>query len=238
VGRVQQDGFTFDIIEKPSIPRDSVDVRIVSAITVMTQVSPTRRPWPLAKRLLDIAFVGAAALPILFVAPLIAAAIYLEDRGPVFYAHKRTGKDGKTFKMLKFRTMVPDAEQRKAELLQLNECRGSFKMKNDPRVTRVGRFLRTTSLDELPQLLNVLFGEMTLVGPRACSVPLEDYTPAQLKRLEVAPGIVGPAQVWIRHAHFDEKVELELAYLERQSARLDLYILLRAVLVLLRPNGV
>jgi lipopolysaccharide/colanic/teichoic acid biosynthesis glycosyltransferase len=139
--------------------------------------------------------------------------------------------------MLKFRTMAPDAEERKKELLSLNECHGSFKLKNDPRITRVGKFLRATSLDELPQLLNVLLGHMTLVGPRACSVNVKDYSAAQLRRLEVAPGVVGPAQVWIRHAHFHEKVELELAYLDHQCAKVDLYVLFRAAIVLLRPNG-
>ncbi|AZQ69539.1 sugar transferase [Silicimonas algicola] len=195
-------------------------------------------PYPFLKRVLDLAFVAAAAAPLTIIAPFIAAAIYLEDRGPVFYAHKRTGKGGKTFRMLKFRTMVPDADERKGEIIHLNECRGSFKMTNDPRITRVGRFLRVTSLDEIPQLLNVLMGHMTLVGPRACSVPAQDYAAYQLKRLDVAPGVIGPAQIWIRHAHFDEKVELELVYLDRQSLKLDIYLLFRALLVLLRPNGV
>jgi lipopolysaccharide/colanic/teichoic acid biosynthesis glycosyltransferase len=238
MGTVQQDQFSFEVVKGVSVTQSSVAARVSNAVALMGRVSPKRKPWPIAKRALDLAFVTAAAAPLIIISPMIALAIYLEDRGPIFYSHERTGKGGKPFRMLKFRTMVPNADERKHELLHLNECRGSFKMKNDPRVTRVGRFLRATSLDELPQLLNVISGHMTLVGPRACSVPVRDYTPSQLRRLEVAPGVVGPAQIWLRHAHFDEKVELELAYLDRQSAKLDIYLLLRAVLVLLRPNGV
>lgn len=142
---------------------------------------------------------------------IISLAILMTDGSPIFYVQTRIGRNGVPFQMYKFRSMVRNAHEMQAQLAQHNECRGGlFKMRNDPRVTRIGRILRKTSLDELPQLMNVAKGEMTLVGPRACSVPLEMYTHAQRERLTVRPGIVGPAQVWLRHGDFDEKTELEL----------------------------
>jgi len=171
----------------------------------------------------------ASALLLLAVSPLLlvaALAIVLEDRGPVLYRQRRVGKDGEEFELLKLRTMVVGAERIGAGLA-VNE--------GDPRITRVGRLLRRLSLDELPQLWNVLRGEMSLIGPRpTLSYQVERYTPRQRRRLDVKPGITGWAQVHGRaKLPWDERIELDVWYVEHQSLWLDLQILLRTPLALL-----
>ena len=157
----------------------------------------------------------AVASPVLAAA---AAAIKLEDRGPVLYRQRRVGRGGEEFELLKLRTMVVGAEAKGAGLA-VNE--------GDPRITRVGRLLRRLSLDELPQLWNVVRGEMSLVGPRpTLAYQVERYTPRQRRRLEVEPGITGWAQVHGRAAlPWDERIELDVWYVEHRSAWLDLKIL-------------
>jgi exopolysaccharide biosynthesis polyprenyl glycosylphosphotransferase len=185
-----------------------------------------------AKRLLDIAggAVGLAvvALPM----SVIAALIWLDSPGPVFFRQTRIGLHGRPFSMLKFRTMVVDAEARRPELGEHNEIAGyAFKLTNDPRTTRVGRFLRKTSLDELPQLWNVLRGEMSLVGPRP-PLPAEvaDYDLWHRRRLSMTPGITGLWQVeGRREANFDRWVGYDLDYIDRWSFWLDLKILARTI---------
>lgn len=192
-----------------------------------------------AKRVFDIAFISAA-LPILIpILVVIAIAIKLESRGPVFYAHRRTGYLGAPFFMYKFRSMQENAEALRVSLAHLNEATWpEFKLTKDPRITRVGQFLRTTSLDELPQLFNVLKGEMSLVGPRACSAQPEDYKPWQLHRLSVTPGIAGPAQLSCRHAPFDEKCRRELDYIAHQSLAKDVALLFKLLVKLsTAPDG-
>jgi len=204
------------------------------------KAGPSQGPlYKVTKRTLDIV-VSASALAIFApVILLIAILIKLESKGPVFFAHRRTGRHGKRFNVFKFRTMVVDAEARKAGLAHRNELKWpDFKVTNDPRVTRVGRFLRRTSLDELPQLFNILRGEMSLVGPRPCSITLDKYEQWQKRRLDVTPGLTGPAQVWRRHADFWDKCELDIAYIECRSLRLELYLIYRtAVMVFLSPTG-
>jgi lipopolysaccharide/colanic/teichoic acid biosynthesis glycosyltransferase len=142
--------------------------------------------------------------------------------------------------MFKFRTMVPDAEELKKELAHLNELQWpDFKITNDPRITRMGRFLRKSSLDELPQLLNVLRGEMSLVGPRPTSFSAQTYDLWQTERLDVLPGLTGLWQIIGRGSmEFDERVRLDIAYIERRSLSLDIQILFRTVLVaLIRQEG-
>jgi exopolysaccharide biosynthesis polyprenyl glycosylphosphotransferase len=192
------------------------------------------------KRLIDIL---AAALLLLLLAPvfaLIAIAIKLDSRGPVLFRQTRSGKDGVPFAFLKFRGMVADAEARRAALEALNEAQGPiFKMKRDPRVTRVGRVLRRTSLDELPQLWNVLRGEMSLVGPRP-PLPSEvaKYEPWHRGRLAVKPGLTGLWQVSGRNLlSFDAMVRLDCAYIARWSLWLDLRILLQTVLAVSFMRG-
>ena len=171
-------------------------------------------------RTLDAVVAGlglAVASPALVLAAL---AVKLEDRGPVLYRQTRVGKNGEDFELLKLRTMIVGAETQGA---------GYAVNEGDPRITRVGRLLRRTSVDELPQLWNVVRGEMSLIGPRpTLRYQIERYTPRQARRLEVRPGITGWAQVHGRAAlPWDERIELDVWYVEHRSARLDLKILLK-----------
>jgi exopolysaccharide biosynthesis polyprenyl glycosylphosphotransferase len=186
--------------------------------------------------------VGAAALLVLSVPLLLVVAgwIRLDSPGPVLFRQVRVGKDGQEFAMYKFRTMYLDAEARLAELRHLNEQDGVlFKIRNDPRVTRVGRWLRRLSLDELPQLVNVLRGQMSLVGPRP---PLPEevagYPDDAHRRLAVRPGMTGLWQVSGRSdLSWDEAVRLDLRYVENWSLSLDLVIMLRTLAAVCRTSG-
>ena len=193
------------------------------------------------KRGFDIVVAGFVAVLTLPLMAIVAALIKLEDRGPVLFRQERVGRNGATFQMTKFRTMVVDAEQRKAELAARNERSGPlFKMddRDDPRITRIGRFLRATSLDELPQLFNVLHGTMSLVGPRPALQNEVDEFPAELHaRHQVRPGITG---LWQVEAHdnpsFEAYVRLDLFYVQNWSLPLDLVVLLGTVdHIVLRP---
>jgi len=171
---------------------------------------------------------------------LIAGTIKLtEPHAPSLFMQMRTGRGGRRFPMYKFRTMVPDAEEQKQKLLHLNKLQWpDFKIDDDPRITRIGRFLRVTSLDELPQILNVLTGEMSIVGPRPTSFPADTYEPWQTERLDITPGITGLWQVEGRgSAEFDERLRLDVEYIEKQSMLFDLWILLRTVTAVLRLGG-
>jgi len=192
------------------------------------------------KRAIDLA-AAIVSLPILV--PLSAAigiAIKLDSQGPVLYKQTRIGKDGVPFTMYKFRSMRKDAEELRRKLDSLNEAEGPiFKMRKDPRVTRVGALLRKTSLDELPQMINVIQGNMSLVGPRP---PLPDevaqYSDHQSGRLAVKPGITCLWQVSGRSSlPFDKWVELDLEYIRRQSLWLDIKILLKTILVVVKGTG-
>ena len=164
-----------------------------------------------------------------------------EPKAPVLFKQIRNGKDTKEFEIYKFRTMHVDAEARLEELTQFNEIEGAmFKMKNDPRVTKIGRFLRKTSIDEFPQLINVLKGEMTLVGPRPpLPKELAEYSEYDKKRLTVVPGCTGLWQVCGRNKlNFNEMVELDLTYIKEMSLMLDLKILLKTVFIIVgQKNG-
>ena len=171
----------------------------------------------------------------LLAAPVLAAcalAIKLSDKGPVFFSQQRVGQDGKPFTILKLRTMVVDAEERLADLMEKNQREGVlFKLSDDPRVTKIGRILRATSLDELPQLINVARGDMSLVGPRP-ALPLEvaQFDEELLARQRVRPGITGLWQVEARDsASFQAYQRLDLFYVENWSVSLDLAILLSTV---------
>lgn len=192
------------------------------------------------KRAIDV--VGSAAL-LLFTAPLLAfAALWIrcDSPGPVFYPAMRVGRKGRKFRCYKLRTMVAKADAQKDHLRQTNERNGPFfKMENDPRVTRCGRWLRKFSIDELPQLVNVLLGHMSLVGPRPHPVDdYERYTIEHLRRLDVKPGVTGLWQVTARRdPSFDTNMVLDLEYIENWNLGLDLNILLRTISVVLDGGG-
>jgi lipopolysaccharide/colanic/teichoic acid biosynthesis glycosyltransferase len=175
---------------------------------------------------LDVAIAGAGLALASPVLALAALAVKLEDGGPILFRQTRVGKDGRDFELLKLRTMVVGAEKQGA---------GYAFDRGDPRITRVGRFLRRTSLDELPQLWNVVRGDMSVIGPRpTLRYQVERYTERQRRRLEVLPGITGWAQIHGRAAlSWDERIELDVWYVEHRSPLTDLLILLRTPLALL-----
>ena len=191
--------------------------------------------YNIAKRSLDIL---ASLVGLMLLSPIIlivAILIKLESRGPVVFSQKRIGLDGKKFKMYKFRSMVENAEELKEKLQKQNEMSGPmFKMKNDPRVTKVGKFIRKTSIDELPQLINVLKGDMSLVGPRP-SLPkeVEKFETWMLKRLEVKPGLTCYWQVSGRNnIDFEDWMKLDIKYVNERSFWLDIKLIFKTVFVL------
>jgi exopolysaccharide biosynthesis polyprenyl glycosylphosphotransferase len=198
----------------------------------------------LAKRVFDLSMVlgafvslGVVIVPLLV---LVAIAIKVESPGPVLFRQRRIGKGGRPFDLLKFRSMGVDAEERKKGLMASNEASGPlFKMRNDPRVTRIGGFLRRSSLDELPQLINVLAGDMTLVGPRPpLPEEVDQYADWQMRRFEVVPGIVGLPQVNGRsNLTFDETIRLDLLYIDNWSLLMDLKVLLKAIPTVILGRG-
>ncbi len=202
--------------------------------------SASARADALLRRTLDLAVSGLALLLLLPVLALIALLIRLDSPGPILFVQRRVGLDGREFSVFKFRSMYTDAERRLDALLGTNERSGPvFKMRRDPRVTRVGRPLRRSSFDELPQLLNVLRGEMSLVGPRP-ALPREValYTPEQESRLSVLPGLTGLWQVSGRaKLSFEESIALDLQYIERQSVWLNLVLIARTVPAVLTGHG-
>lgn len=193
------------------------------------------------KRCLDIvgASFGLAFSALLF--PFIALALKLESPGPLFFGQTRVRENGRTFTCWKFRSMYQDAEERKKDLLHLNEMNGAiFKIKDDPRVTRVGAFLRKTSLDELPQFWNVLKGEMSLVGTRPPTpAEVHNYETWQRKRICIKPGITGLWQVSGRNSitNFDDVVRLDLEYIDSWSLMMDLRLILRTLKVVIFREG-
>jgi len=201
----------------------------------------TGRTYRSAKRALDLMLV-VLSLPLWSLAlAAIALSIWISAPGkPVLFRHRRTGKHGRRFYMYKFRTMVPNAEELKAKYAHLNELKWpDFKITNDPRVTPIGRLLRKTSMDELPQLINVLRGDMSLVGPRPTSYSSENYKLWQTERFDVVPGMTGLWQILGRGAvDIDTKTRLDIAYIERASLWLDINILFRTIPVVLMRREV
>jgi lipopolysaccharide/colanic/teichoic acid biosynthesis glycosyltransferase len=195
-----------------------------------------------AKRLFDVALVLLSSpfwIPLILATTLL---IWFSSPGaPVFYIQQRTGRGGRRFQMLKFRTMIPNADALVGKLAKINsngELAGPLKMENDPRVTRVGRILRKTSLDELPQVINVLRGEMSLVGPRPTSWGPRSYKLWQTERLDVTPGITGLWQIYGRGGEdFDEWLRWDISYIEKRSMWLDILILINTFTRLFRQKG-
>ena len=192
------------------------------------------------KRLFDIV---AATCGIIVLSPLmiiIAVLIKAEDHGPIFYKQVRVGKNGKAFEMYKFRSMFVNADQMLNELKKLNDVEGPmFKMKDDPRITRIGHFIRKHSFDELPQFLNVIKGDMSLVGPRP-PLPSEvaEYSDYDKQRLYVTPGCTGLWQATERNeVGFNEMVQLDIQYIQRASFMFDLWIIWKTIEIIIKPNG-
>ena len=224
----------------------------VSTVTTNTAVGQTELPTEsivqaqpsvadaLLRRALDVSVSFFALLLLLPLLAVVALLIRFDSPGPILFVQKRVGKDGKEFHVFKFRSMFMDAEDRLASVLNANERSGPvFKMRFDPRVTRVGRPLRRYSLDEVPQLLNVLRGEMSLVGPRP-ALPREValYTPEQRARLSVTPGLTGLWQVSGRATlSFEQSVALDLEYVRRQSVGLNVVLILKTIPAVLTGHG-
>jgi lipopolysaccharide/colanic/teichoic acid biosynthesis glycosyltransferase len=216
------------LTEVADLPLLEYDTRDVSRSTL------------LMKRVVDV-LVSASALGVLLpLFPLVALAIKLDSRGPVIFAQLRAGKGGRPFRMYKLRTMREDAEAALSEVVSLATLdEPMFKLREDPRVTRLGRWLRRFSLDELPQLVNVLRGEMSIVGPRPEQIELvERYRPEHRFRLDVKPGMTGPMQICGRgELTFSERLAVELDYVENVSVARDLRILLQTLPMTIRGTG-
>jgi exopolysaccharide biosynthesis polyprenyl glycosylphosphotransferase len=198
------------------------------------------RSTMLIKRIFDVVVSAAALVVLAPFFPLVVLAIKLDSRGPVFFTQRRAGKDGVPFRMYKFRTMIPNAEEALPDLVSFEELdEPMFKLRADPRVTRVGRLLRRFSLDELPQLVNVFLGDMSIVGPRPEQVELvERYGPEHRFRLDVKPGMTGPMQVYGRgDLDFTERLAVEFDYVDNLSLARDVRILFQTIPVALRGNG-
>lgn len=200
----------------------------------------TGKEYFFLKRSFDL-FVVILAMPVwLTLVILIALSIKLSDwNAPVMFVQRRTGKGGRRFSMYKFRTMVPNAEELKEKYAHLNELTWpDFKITNDPRITFVGRLLRKTSLDELPQLFNILMGDMSLVGPRPTFFSSDAYKLWHTARLDVLPGITGLWQITARSTvDWDTRSRLDIVYVERRCFSLDIEILLRTIEVVLLTRG-
>jgi exopolysaccharide biosynthesis polyprenyl glycosylphosphotransferase len=194
----------------------------------------------LVKRGTDILISGLTLLLLLPLLLVISIAIKLDSTGPVLYSSERLGKKGQVFRCFKFRSMICDADKHRAEIMHLNERDGVlFKVSNDPRTTKVGRILRRYSIDELPQFVNVLRGDMSIVGPRpALAGEVRNYKATHLRRFDVIPGITGLWQVQARQdPSFDSYISLDLSYIDNWSIWLDLKIIMRTISVVLSGTG-
>ena len=195
----------------------------------------------MVKRLMDIVGSLIGCVLTLLITPFVALAIKIDSPGPVFFSQTRIGKNGRRFKIWKFRSMYIDAEARKKELEAQNEIKGlMFKMEDDPRITKVGKFIRKTSIDETPQFFNILVGDMSLVGTRP---PTEDefeqYNGYYRRRMSITPGLTGMWQVSGRSdiQDFEEIVKLDLEYIDNWSLLLDIKILFKTVFIVLGRKG-
>ena len=200
----------------------------------------TGRSYLIAKRFMDLTLVLLSSPMWVPFLGIIALFIAVTSPGaPVMFTQWRTGQGGKRFRMYKFRSMVPNAEELKMKYAHLNELQWpDFKITNDPRITKVGKILRKTSLDELPQLINILKGEMSLVGPRPTSFGADTYKLWHTERLDVLPGMTGLWQIFGRGSmEFDDRLRLDIAYIERRSLWLDLNILLKTFTAVFEQRG-
>lgn len=231
--------YNVDIIERPS---KEVRVGYFAGYTVVTySINHFDYRRMTIKRLIDIVGGLVGCILTAVVTPFVALAIRIDSKGPIFFAQTRIGKNGRRFKIYKFRSMYVDAQERRKELEARNEIQGlMFKMENDPRITKVGKFIRKTSIDELPQFLNIVKGDMSLVGTRP---PTEDeferYNSHYRRRISMTPGLTGLWQISGRSeiVDFDEVVRLDLEYIDNWTLGLDMKILLRTIWVVLIGKG-
>lgn len=222
-----------------SCPEEDMHVGCFGDISLKV-VHPRRRLLSVLLRTLDILLSAILLLLLLPLFLVIVALIRLDSPGPVLFRQTRVGREGRQFAFYKFRSMVTSAEAQRAALIALNERSGPvFKMRQDPRVTRTGRFLRRTSLDELPQILNIIRGDMSFVGPRpALPSEVARYTPRQRQRLGVTPGLTGLWQVSGRASlSFEHSIELDLHYIECQSLWMYLRILFLTIPAVVTGRG-
>lgn len=199
------------------------------------------KKYKYVKRITDVVISSIALIILAPVFLLIAIIIKLESKGPVFFEHKRIGKNGKRIKILKFRTMVDNAEDliKKFTPEQMEEFKQNFKLENDPRITKFGKFLRKTSLDELPQLINIIKGDLSLIGPRPVILPeLEMYENNKNKFLSITPGLTG---YWAANGRsnttYEQRMVMELYYIDNISWKLDLKIFFKTILSVLKKEG-
>lgn len=203
---------------------------------------PAPKPvYEFFKRVFDIVMCSFALVVLSPIFIVVAIMIKLEDGGKVFYSQTRLTKNGKKFEMFKFRSMCPDADKKLDELMDQNEMEGpAFKIKDDPRVTKIGRIIRKTSIDELPQLVNVIKGDMSIVGPRPPLVrEVEEYTPYHMHRLDVKTGLSCYRECYGRSniRNFDEWVESDLKYIRERSMLTDIKVILLTIKVVLTGEG-
>jgi len=227
------------------LQQGKTDVPQNSDLDWLNNFEPNRRvfrgkAYGIAKRIMDLVLVIASMsfwLPLIAVVYLVI--VVTSPGAPAIFIQKRTGRNGKRFNLYKFRTMVPNAEELKQKYAYLNELQWpDFKIANDPRVTAIGRFLRKTSLDELPQLFNILKGEMSLVGPRPTSFGADTYQLWHTERLDVTPGLTGLWQIVGRASlEFDDRLRLDIAYIEKQCLLLDIIILYKTVMAVFTQRG-
>ncbi|MQB76992.1 sugar transferase [Limosilactobacillus reuteri] len=217
-----------------------MDLLESKAVSLNKEQIKSRFMYHSIKRIFDFM---AAICGVIILSPVmlvIAILIKVEDHGPVFYKQVRVGKNGKKFKMYKFRSMFVNADKMLSKLKEQNDVEGPmFKMKDDPRITKVGHFIRKHSLDELPQFLNVIKGDMSLVGPRP-PLPSEvaEYSDYDKQRLYVTPGCTGLWQATERNeVGFSEMVQLDIQYIQRASFMFDLWIIWKTVEIIIKPNG-
>ncbi|MCL2856658.1 MAG: sugar transferase [Oscillospiraceae bacterium] len=231
------------ILSQSSAECDSIEPITTTALVYDFPATATKQSnrfaYHFAKRVMDIL---CSAIALVLLSPLfllVAIMIKLDSKGPVFFKQVRVGKDEKRFTMYKFRSMFIDAEARLKDLQDLNERDGPvFKIHNDPRVTKVGNFIRKTCIDELPQLINILKGDMCIVGPRP-PLPneVEQYAPYHMGRLSVTQGLTCYWQISDRDMTFDEWVESDIRYINERSLPLDIKIIFKTMLVVFRQLG-
>ncbi len=195
-----------------------------------------RKTYDIIKKIIDVVLSAVSLILLIPIFIIISVMIKVESKGPVFFVQKRVGLNGKTFNMYKFRSMVQNAEELKYSLKENNDMDGPmFKMKNDPRITRIGKFIRKTSIDELPQLFNILKGEMSFVGPRP-SLPeeVEQFEPWMKERLIVKPGLTCFWQISGRNnINFIEWMKMDIKYIKERSIFLDIKLIVKTLIVFL-----